>query len=92
MKNTISRNPRNKVGRNSGAGRAGIDMYMPTHAEAMRGLRPFDEPRSPWPMRVGVVLGVMGMIGGGIVALAMRRAERKRSRTVRGRVERILPW
>ena len=90
MKNTISRNPRNKVGRNSGAGRAGIDMYVPTHAESKRGLRPFEEPPSPWPMRVGVALGVLGMIGGGIVALAMRRAERNRS--LRGRIERILPW
>ena len=51
MKNTISRNPRNKVGRNSGAGRAGIDMYLPSPAESKRGLRPFEEPPSPWPMR-----------------------------------------
>jgi hypothetical protein len=90
MKHTISRNPRNKVGRNSGAGPGGIDMYLPTHAESKRGLRPFEEPPSPWPMRVGVALGVLGMIGGGIVALAMRRAERKRS--LRGRIEGMLPW
>ena len=90
MKNTISRNPRNRVGRNSGAGRGGLDMYLPTPAESRRGLRPFEEPPSPWPMRVGVALGVLGMIGGGILALAMRRAERKRS--FRGRIERVLPW
>ena len=90
MKHTISRNPRNRVGRNSGAGRVGIDMYLPTHAESKRGLRPFEEPPSPWPMRVGVALGVVGMIAGGIVALAMRRAEKKRS--LRGRIEKVLPW
>ena len=90
MKNTIARNPRNKVGRNSGAGRGGVDMYLPTAAEARRGLRPFEEPESPWPVRIGIGIGFLGMVGGGIVALAMRRAERKRS--MRGRLERLVPW
>jgi len=90
MKHTIARNPRNKVGRNSGAGSGGLDMYLPTHEESKRGLRPFEEPESPWPMRIGVGLGVLGMIGGGLVALAIRRAERKR--TVRGRLENLVPW
>ena len=90
MKHTISRNPRTRAGRNSGAGPGGVDMYLPTHAEAKRGLRPFEEPPSPWPMRVGVAMGVLGMVGGGIVALAMRRAERRR--TIRGRSEGMMPW
>jgi hypothetical protein len=90
MKNTIARNPRNKVGRNSGAGRGGLDMYVPTPEESKRGLRPFEEPTSPWPMRIGVGIGFLGMVSGGIVALAMRRAERKR--TVRGRLEKLVPW
>jgi len=65
-------------------------MYIPTAEESKRGLRPFEEPASPWPMRVGIGLGFLGVVSGGIVALAMRRAERKR--TVRGRLEKLVPW
>ena len=82
MNDTIARNPRKRAGRSP-------DLYLPTH-DSTRGLRPFEEPASPWPMRVGIALGVLGMIGGGIVALAMRRAERKRS--LRGRIEGMIPW
>ena len=82
MKETISGNAR-------GRARRGPELYLPTHGST-RGLRPFEEPPSPWPMRVGIALGVLGVIGGGIVALAMRRAERKRS--LRGRLEGMMPW
>jgi hypothetical protein len=91
MANSISQNPRNKAGRNSGAGPGGYRLVTPSEAEKRRGLRPFevDEP-ARWPLALGMGLGVLAMVGGGIVALAMRRAER--SRSVRGRLENLVPW
>ena len=82
MNDSISPNARRRAARTS-------DLYLPTHGST-RGLRPFEDGGSPWPMRVGIALAALGMVAGGIVVLAMRRAERKRS--LRGRIEGMLPW
>ena len=91
MPNLVNQNPRNKAGRNSGAGPGGVTAWTPSRAEAQQGLRRYqmDAP-STWPIRIGLAVGVLALLGSGVMALALRRAERKRS--VRGRLESIVNW
>jgi hypothetical protein len=91
MANSVSQNPRNKVGRNSGGGSAGVRSVVPSEAERERGLDPFELSDGPrWPWRIGIGLGLLAAVGGGVAALAVRRAERKRS--LRGRLENVVYW
>lgn len=91
MANTANQNPRNKVGRNSGAGPSGISAWTPTEAEARRGLEPHGlDDASRWPVRIGLGLGLLALIGSGVLALARHRAERRSS--MRGRFEELVSW
>jgi hypothetical protein len=91
MANSVAQNPRNKVGRNSGGGSAGVGAMKPSTAERQRGLEPIDlDGGRRWPLRFGVGLGLLAAIGGGVAALVAWRAERRR--TLRGRLERVTNW
>lgn len=89
MANSYSQNPRNKVGRNSGAGPGGLSQVVPTQREAERGLQPItlDDDGAGWMARLGLGLGVVGLVSAGA---AVFLAQRARQRTLRGRLERLV--
>lgn len=88
MPNTALQNPSNKVGRNSGAGPAGLSAINPTEAEARRGLEPIStEHSSGWMRSLGLGLGALAVLGAGWAAYGMQQRQR---RSLRGRVQRMI--
>jgi hypothetical protein len=88
MTNSATQNPANKVGRNSGAGAAGISELVPSEAESRRGLEPLrtgDTNGSSSGRFFG--LGAVALLGGGIASLLVRKL-----RAPRSRVERLKNW
>lgn len=63
MANSATQNPANKIGRNSGAGAAGISEIEPTRAEAARGLEPLGRERGGWARRIGMGFGAIALLG-----------------------------
>jgi hypothetical protein len=88
MRYTEKQNPRNKVGRNSGAGPAGISEIVPTAEEARRGLEPLRVGGRRWtrPLRMG--LGALALAGAGVAGYVAR--QRMRKPTLRTRLERMI--
>ena len=86
MSNSATQNPSNKVGRNSGAGPAGVSEIRPTPAELERGLVPASRRRG-WAGALGAGLGALAVIGGAS-AYAWNRI--RQPRTLRARLGRMV--
>jgi hypothetical protein len=87
-KNTAAQNPRNKVGRYSGAGEAGISEIVPTDAESRRGLRPMSTSEARWGGGLALGLGALALIGAGLATLLAQRARKPKG--LRPRLERMV--
>jgi hypothetical protein len=87
------RNASNRVGRNSGAGPGGVSRVVPTERERERGLEPFElgGPRRGGAGLLGIGLGALALAGAGVAAYAIHN-ERRRRRTLGGRLERLVGW
>jgi hypothetical protein len=90
MRYTETQNPRNKVGRNSGAGPAGISEIVPTPQEAARGLEPMSVGGRRWSRPLGMGLGALALAGAGVAGYL--GWQRTRKPTLRSRLERMVPW
>ncbi|HET7322246.1 MAG TPA: hypothetical protein VFI96_07125 [Longimicrobiaceae bacterium] len=90
MANSAQQNPMFKVGRNSGAGPTGVSRLQPSAREAARGLDPMslDEPARGLLGKIGMGLGVVGMVGAGVALYAARQVKKQKS--FRGRLERLV--
>lgn len=88
MRNSATQNPANKVGRNSGAGPAGISRIRPTEREAERGLRAAPAAGRPWAA-IGAGVGAVLLAAGAAVLTARRRRQRGGLERV---VDRMRDW
>ncbi len=87
--NSVNQNPRNKAGRYSGAGEAGVTRLVPTEREARRGLEPIqigEEGR--WSPGLALGLGALALLGAGVATFVARRARRPKG--LRPRLERMV--
>jgi len=89
MGNSVSQNPSNKVGRNSGGGPVGVSRYLPSEREAARGLAPGTiEGGRRWTLRRAVVGVVALFVGAGYYAIRERTKKRLRG----GQLRRLAFW
>lgn len=88
--NSAKQNPRNLVGRNSGAGPDGVTRMTPSDREAERGLQPIDISGPGWLRPLTLGLGAALLVGASVTALAMQRA--RQERTLRHRIGRMIDW
>lgn len=88
-RNSASQNPRNKVGRNSGAGDAGISHIVPTERETSRGLRPVRIPDDGrWGSGLALGFGALALLAAGVAAYLAQRAREPQG--LRPRLERMV--
>jgi len=87
MRYSATQNPANKVGRNSGAGPAGVSEIVPTAQEAANGLQPLAvRPHRRWTRPLALGVSALALVGAGALAVQKRRQQR----TLRGRVQHFL--
>lgn len=85
MSNESIQNPRNKVGRYSGAGPAGVTEIVPTERERARGLERMSLDSDRGWLRPG--LAIAAALGAGMGALLMKR--RRDRQTLTSRIRRL---
>lgn len=85
MSNESIQNPRNKVGRYSGAGPAGVTEIVPTERERARGLEPMSlDSNRGW---FGPGLAILAALGTGVGAFLIKR--RRERQTLTSKIRRL---